>query len=160
MPNWSGGRRLDKDANPEEEEEGAEAHEDGGHSGDHHLLLQLTGELRRGYLIAVNSFTCLSCGYSIAAIAYPCFLSSGTGTWSWWSFIPKQCCGSKYCTGKLYLDPDPETFPNLDPGPSLLKQLHYRLSIWKKEINIFVLINISTLDFFFKLYKKVTWRKF
>ena len=41
---------LDVDADPEEEEEGAEAHEDGRHGRDHHLLLQLAGELGRGHL--------------------------------------------------------------------------------------------------------------
>jgi hypothetical protein len=41
---------LDVDADPEEEEEGAEAHEDGRHGRDHHLLLQLAGEFCGGHL--------------------------------------------------------------------------------------------------------------
>lgn len=40
----------DKDPDPEEEEQGPEPHEDGRYGGDHQLLLQLTGKLRRGHL--------------------------------------------------------------------------------------------------------------
>jgi len=42
---------LHIDANPEKEEECTKAHEDRGHTGNHQLFLQLTGELRGGYLI-------------------------------------------------------------------------------------------------------------
>ena len=42
--------RLDIDSNPEEEEEGAEAHEEAGHPRDHQLLGQLPSELGRRHL--------------------------------------------------------------------------------------------------------------
>jgi len=42
---------LHIDANPEKEEQSSKAHEDRGHAGDHQLLLQLTCELGRGYLV-------------------------------------------------------------------------------------------------------------
>ena len=41
---------LDVDADPEEEEEGAEAHEEAGHGRDHHLLGDVPGELGGGHL--------------------------------------------------------------------------------------------------------------
>eukprot|EP00088_Acartia_fossae_P016708 TRINITY_DN1938_c0_g1_i2.p1 TRINITY_DN1938_c0_g1~~TRINITY_DN1938_c0_g1_i2.p1 ORF type:complete len:103 (+),score=12.09 TRINITY_DN1938_c0_g1_i2:127-435(+) len=46
-----GADHSDIDANPEEKEESAESHEDGGHARDQQLLLQLTRELCRGHLI-------------------------------------------------------------------------------------------------------------
>ena len=45
-----GGDCLDVDADPEEEEEGAEAHEEAGHGGDHHLLGNVPSELGGGHL--------------------------------------------------------------------------------------------------------------
>ena len=42
---------LDKNANPEEEEEGSEAHEHRGHGGYYELLLQLPCKLGRGHLL-------------------------------------------------------------------------------------------------------------
>lgn len=44
-------RELHEDADPEEEEHGTEPHEDGGHGGDQHLLLQLPGEFCGRHLV-------------------------------------------------------------------------------------------------------------
>ena len=43
-------RPLDVDAHPEQQEQGAEPHEHGGHRGDQQLLEQLPGELAGGDL--------------------------------------------------------------------------------------------------------------
>ena len=57
---FGGGDCLDVDADPEEEEEGAEAHEEAGHGGDHHLLGDVPSELGGGHL-------------------------RDKGSWCWWS---------------------------------------------------------------------------